>query len=85
MFFLPYNYYVSELTFCSVLCYGLIFLTSPPPLLSSALQHPALVQCLAKCTEVTPYLLVMEFCPLVSIQTLRPGVGRRAYAVCKRD
>lgn len=30
-----------------------------------ALQHPALVQCLAQCSEVTPYLLVMEFCPLV--------------------
>ncbi|KAK2820132.1 hypothetical protein Q5P01_023091 [Channa striata] len=29
-----------------------------------ALQHPALLQCLAQCTEVTPYLLVMEFCPL---------------------
>lgn len=39
--------------------------------LSSNLQHHALVQCLAQCTEVTPYLLVMEFCPLVSIQTQR--------------
>ncbi|KAJ8345928.1 hypothetical protein SKAU_G00301210 [Synaphobranchus kaupii] len=29
-----------------------------------ALQHPALLQCLAQCSEVTPYLLVMEFCPL---------------------
>ncbi|MFT7802482.1 serine/threonine-protein kinase LMTK1-like isoform X2 [Arapaima gigas] len=29
-----------------------------------ALQHPALLQCLAQCTEITPYLLVMEFCPL---------------------
>lgn len=29
------------------------------------LQHPALLQCLAQCSEVTPYLLVMEFCPLV--------------------
>uniref|UniRef100_H3CWP4 non-specific serine/threonine protein kinase n=1 Tax=Tetraodon nigroviridis TaxID=99883 RepID=H3CWP4_TETNG len=28
------------------------------------LQHPALLQCLAQCSEVTPYLLVMEFCPL---------------------
>ncbi|XP_033827237.1 serine/threonine-protein kinase LMTK1 isoform X1 [Periophthalmus magnuspinnatus] len=28
------------------------------------LQHPALLMCLAQCTEVTPYLLVMEFCPL---------------------
>ncbi|XP_023672773.2 serine/threonine-protein kinase LMTK1 isoform X1 [Paramormyrops kingsleyae] len=28
------------------------------------LQHPALLQCLAQCTEVTPYLVVMEFCPL---------------------
>ncbi|XP_072299351.1 serine/threonine-protein kinase LMTK1 isoform X2 [Eucyclogobius newberryi] len=27
-------------------------------------QHPALLMCLAQCTEVTPYLLVMEFCPL---------------------
>ncbi|XP_042170003.1 LOW QUALITY PROTEIN: serine/threonine-protein kinase LMTK1, partial [Oncorhynchus tshawytscha] len=30
-----------------------------------ALQNPALLQCLAQCSEVTPYLLVMEFCPLV--------------------
>ncbi|KAM5272724.1 serine/threonine-protein kinase LMTK1 [Ctenodactylus gundi] len=29
-----------------------------------ALQHSSLLQCLAQCTEVTPYLLVMEFCPL---------------------
>ncbi|XP_041077337.1 serine/threonine-protein kinase LMTK1-like isoform X2 [Polyodon spathula] len=29
-----------------------------------SLQHPHVLQCLAQCTEVTPYLLVMEFCPL---------------------
>ncbi|KAK2500535.1 LOW QUALITY PROTEIN: hypothetical protein MC885_006501, partial [Smutsia gigantea] len=29
-----------------------------------ALQHSNLLQCLAQCTEVTPYLLVMEFCPM---------------------
>lgn len=29
------------------------------------LQHPALLQCLAQCTDVTPYLLIMEYCPLV--------------------
>ncbi|MGH0133375.1 UNVERIFIED_CONTAM: hypothetical protein FKN15_052356 [Acipenser sinensis] len=29
-----------------------------------SLQHPHLLQCLAQCSEVTPYLLVMEFCPL---------------------
>ncbi|KAF6297870.1 apoptosis associated tyrosine kinase [Rhinolophus ferrumequinum] len=29
-----------------------------------ALQHGNLLQCLAQCTEVTPYLLVMEFCPM---------------------
>ncbi|XP_069916277.1 serine/threonine-protein kinase LMTK1 isoform X2 [Oryctolagus cuniculus] len=28
------------------------------------LQHSNLLQCLAQCAEVTPYLLVMEFCPL---------------------
>ncbi|XP_010854829.1 PREDICTED: serine/threonine-protein kinase LMTK1 [Bison bison bison] len=28
-----------------------------------ALQHSNLLQCLAQCAEVTPYLLVMEFCP----------------------
>ncbi|KAM9336154.1 serine/threonine-protein kinase LMTK1 [Symphorus nematophorus] len=32
------------------------------------LQHHALVQCLAQCTEVTPYLLVMEFCPLGDVK-----------------
>ncbi|KAJ8263804.1 hypothetical protein GJAV_G00141450, partial [Gymnothorax javanicus] len=30
----------------------------------AALQHPALLQCLAECSEATPYLLIMEFCPL---------------------
>ncbi|XP_039082456.1 serine/threonine-protein kinase LMTK1 isoform X2 [Hyaena hyaena] len=29
-----------------------------------ALQHSNLLQCLAQCAEVTPYLLVMEFCPM---------------------
>lgn len=29
------------------------------------LQHPALLQCMAQCSEVTPYLLVMEHCPMV--------------------
>ncbi|XP_055245468.2 serine/threonine-protein kinase LMTK1 isoform X1 [Gorilla gorilla gorilla] len=29
-----------------------------------ALKHSNLLQCLAQCAEVTPYLLVMEFCPL---------------------
>ncbi|XP_006869702.1 PREDICTED: serine/threonine-protein kinase LMTK1 [Chrysochloris asiatica] len=29
-----------------------------------ALQHSNLLPCLAQCAEVTPYLLVMEFCPL---------------------
>ncbi|TSK14888.1 Serine/threonine-protein kinase LMTK1 [Bagarius yarrelli] len=33
-----------------------------------ALQHPALVQCLAQCTEATPYLLIMEFCPLGDVK-----------------
>ncbi|XP_038598049.1 LOW QUALITY PROTEIN: serine/threonine-protein kinase LMTK1 [Tachyglossus aculeatus] len=33
-----------------------------------ALQHGNLVQCLAQCAEVTPYLLVMEFCPLGDVK-----------------
>ncbi|XP_046870565.1 serine/threonine-protein kinase LMTK1, partial [Hypomesus transpacificus] len=32
------------------------------------LQHPALMRCLAQCTEVTPYLLVMELCPLGDVK-----------------
>ncbi|XP_076852899.1 serine/threonine-protein kinase LMTK1 isoform X2 [Brachyhypopomus gauderio] len=32
------------------------------------LQHPALLQCLAQCTEVTPYLLIMEYCPLGDVK-----------------
>lgn len=38
-----------------------------------ALQHTNLLQCLAQCAEVTPYLLVMEFCPLVSATALQAG------------
>ncbi|XP_056143856.1 LOW QUALITY PROTEIN: serine/threonine-protein kinase LMTK1-like [Lampris incognitus] len=34
-----------------------------------SLQHPALLQCLAQCSEVTPYLLVMEFCPLGDLKS----------------
>ncbi|XP_069511274.1 serine/threonine-protein kinase LMTK1 isoform X2 [Ambystoma mexicanum] len=34
-----------------------------------ALQHPNLLQCLAQCAEVTPYLLVMEFCPLGDLKS----------------
>ncbi|XP_047614411.1 serine/threonine-protein kinase LMTK1 isoform X3 [Phacochoerus africanus] len=45
-----------------------------------ALQHSNLLQCLAQCAEVTPYLLVMEFCPMQRVarrqgplaQTWRP-------------
>ncbi|XP_035035885.2 serine/threonine-protein kinase LMTK1 isoform X1 [Hippoglossus stenolepis] len=37
------------------------------------LQHPALLQCLAQCSEVTPYLLVMEFCPLGDLKSYLRG------------
>lgn len=32
------------------------------------LQHPALLQCMAQCSEVTPYLLVMEHCPMGDVK-----------------
>lgn len=53
------------------LCWGARCALSCPPTQtpvdsSRALQHSNLLQCLAQCAEVTPYLLVMEFCPLVS-------------------
>ncbi|XP_066498491.1 serine/threonine-protein kinase LMTK1 isoform X2 [Hoplias malabaricus] len=32
------------------------------------LHHSALLQCLAQCTEVTPYLLIMEYCPLGDVK-----------------
>uniref|UniRef100_A0A672N4S5 non-specific serine/threonine protein kinase n=1 Tax=Sinocyclocheilus grahami TaxID=75366 RepID=A0A672N4S5_SINGR len=32
------------------------------------LQHPALLQCLSQCSEITPYLLVMEHCPLGDVK-----------------
>lgn len=51
------------------------------------LQHPALLQCLAQCSEVTPYLLVMEFCPLVGYSCLFslfqiPHYSLSFHAVC---
>ncbi|XP_076855512.1 serine/threonine-protein kinase LMTK1 isoform X2 [Brachyhypopomus gauderio] len=32
------------------------------------LQHSALLQCVAQCTEVSPYLLIMELCPLGDVK-----------------
>lgn len=48
-----------------------------------ALQHSNLLQCLAQCTEVTPYLLVMEFCPMVSRHSL--ASGRSALSCAARE
>ncbi|XP_051491084.1 serine/threonine-protein kinase LMTK1 isoform X2 [Apus apus] len=46
-----------------------------------ALQHTNLLQCLAQCAEVTPYLLVMEFCPLGDLKGyLRSCRGAEAMA-----
>ncbi|XP_053515450.1 serine/threonine-protein kinase LMTK1 isoform X2 [Artibeus jamaicensis] len=36
-----------------------------------ALQHSNLLRCLAQCAEVTPYLLVMEFCPVGYLRSCR--------------
>lgn len=48
-----------------------------------ALQHSNLLQCLAQCAEVTPYLLVMEFCPMVSGRSrLQPLLPERARGTC---
>ncbi|KAM9006157.1 serine/threonine-protein kinase LMTK1 isoform 6-T6 [Sarcophilus harrisii] len=40
-----------------------------------ALQHSNLLQCLAQCAEVTPYLLVMEFCPLGQLVDTHASLG----------
>ncbi|KAJ8366930.1 hypothetical protein AAFF_G00336670 [Aldrovandia affinis] len=53
---------VKELTSSASVQEHIQFLEEAQPY--RALQHPALLQCLAQCSEVTPYLLVMEFCPL---------------------
>ncbi|XP_061564357.1 serine/threonine-protein kinase LMTK1 [Cololabis saira] len=44
----------------------ILFLDEAQPF--RTLQHPALLQCLAQITETTPYLLVMEFCPLGDVK-----------------
>lgn len=51
-----------ETNFIRAVCCDVSLFVRP----SRTLQHHALLQCLSQCTEVTPYLLVMEFCPLVS-------------------
>lgn len=33
---------------------------------ASILQHPNVLQCVGQCVEAIPYLLVFEFCDLVS-------------------
>ncbi|XP_072259605.1 serine/threonine-protein kinase LMTK1 isoform X2 [Pyxicephalus adspersus] len=53
---------VKELKVSASVQEQMLFLEETQPY--RVLQHPNLLQCLAQCTEITPYLLVMEFCPL---------------------
>lgn len=53
---------VKELKVSASVQEQMLFLEETQPY--RVLQHPNLVQCLVQCTEITPYLLVMEFCPL---------------------
>ncbi|XP_075073001.1 serine/threonine-protein kinase LMTK1 isoform X2 [Mixophyes fleayi] len=53
---------VKELKVSASVQEQMLFLEETQPY--RALQHPNLLQCLAQCAEITPYLLVMEFCPL---------------------
>lgn len=41
---------------------------------SSILQHPNVLQCIGQCVEAIPYLLVFEFCDLVSALTREAAV-----------
>ncbi|KAM4663279.1 serine/threonine-protein kinase LMTK1 isoform 2-T2 [Discoglossus pictus] len=53
---------VKELKVSASVQEQMLFLEETQPY--RALQHANLLQCLAQCAEITPYLLVMEFCPL---------------------
>ncbi|XP_044152227.1 serine/threonine-protein kinase LMTK1 isoform X2 [Bufo gargarizans] len=53
---------VKELKVSSSVQEQMLFLEETQPF--RVLQHPNLLQCLAQWAEITPYLLVMEFCPL---------------------
>ncbi|XP_063817165.1 LOW QUALITY PROTEIN: serine/threonine-protein kinase LMTK1 [Pseudophryne corroboree] len=53
---------VKELKVSASVQEQMLFLEETQPY--RVLQHPNLLQCLAQCAEITPYLLVMEFCPL---------------------
>lgn len=50
----------------SVLYSTVIFLALTVFFHSSILQHPNVLQCIGQCVEAIPYLLVFEFCDLVS-------------------
>ncbi|KAM4031268.1 serine/threonine-protein kinase LMTK1 isoform 4-T5 [Anomaloglossus baeobatrachus] len=53
---------VKELKVSASVQEQMLFLEETQPF--RVLQHPNLLQCLAQWAEITPYLLVMEFCPL---------------------
>ncbi|XP_069606891.1 serine/threonine-protein kinase LMTK1 isoform X8 [Ranitomeya imitator] len=53
---------VKELKVSASVQEQILFLEETQPF--RVLQHPNLLQCLAQWAEITPYLLVMEFCPL---------------------
>ncbi|XP_041431965.1 serine/threonine-protein kinase LMTK1 isoform X3 [Xenopus laevis] len=53
---------VKELKVSASVQEQMLFLEETQPY--KVLQHANLLQCLTQCAEITPYLLVMEFCPL---------------------
>ncbi|KAE8575885.1 hypothetical protein XENTR_v10003979 [Xenopus tropicalis] len=53
---------VKELKVSASVQEQMLFLEETQPY--RVLQHANLLQCLSQCAEITPYLLVMEFCPL---------------------
>ncbi|CAJ0940582.1 unnamed protein product [Ranitomeya imitator] len=68
---------VKELKVSASVQEQILFLEETQPF--RVLQHPNLLQCLAQWAEITPYLLVMEFCPLSAVSRHLNGksVGRK--------
>lgn len=68
---------VKDLDNNSVLFFILFIPLITHPFPSRSLQHPNILQCLGLCTETIPFLLIMEFCQLVSeLQTQQFWAGK---------
>jgi hypothetical protein len=68
------------LSVCHVVMETVVMDSTVSFIFASILQHPNVLQCVGQCVEAIPYLLVFEFCDLVSFSRALSWSARGFFA-----